>query len=76
MPGRAPRPSAKNLRVALSYLTKASDLGDFTQLAGPRRIDFIQKFDEFVRERPRTFAELEHRFDRTPYFITITTPAA
>jgi hypothetical protein len=58
----------ENLRVALSYLTKTSDLGDFTQLAGPRRIDFIQKFEAFVRERPRTIAELEHRFDRTALF--------
>jgi DNA polymerase III, delta subunit len=52
------------LSVALRYLTKMSDLGDFTQLAGPRRIAFIQKFDEFVRERPRTLAELQHRFDQ------------
>jgi DNA polymerase III delta prime subunit len=54
----------ENLSVALRYLTKTSDLGDFTQLAGPRRVDFIQKFEAFVRERPRTLAELEHRFDR------------
>jgi len=54
----------ENLSAALSYLTKASDLGDFTQLAGPGRRAFRQKFEAFVRERPRTFAELEHRFDR------------
>ena len=53
----------ENLRVALRYLSKASDLGDFTQLAGPGRKVFIQKFEEFVRERPRTLAELGHRFD-------------
>ena len=53
----------ENLRVALRYLSKASDLGNFTQLAGPGRRAFIQKFEEFVHERPRTLAELGHRFD-------------
>jgi hypothetical protein len=52
-----------NLRDALSYLTKASDLGDFTPLAGSGRRAFTQKFKEFVSERPRTLAELGHRFD-------------
>jgi hypothetical protein len=54
----------ENLSVALRYLTKTSD----TQLAGPRRIDFIRKFEAFVRERPRTVAELEHHFDRIALF--------
>jgi hypothetical protein len=53
----------KNLRVALRHLAKASDVGDFTQLAGAGWRAFIQKFEEFVRE-PRTLAELGHRFDQ------------
>jgi hypothetical protein len=53
----------ENLRVALRYLSKASELGNFTQLAGAGWRAFIQKFEEFVRE-PRTLAELGHRFDQ------------
>jgi hypothetical protein len=53
----------KNLRVALNFLTKATDIGDFTKLAGSSRKDFNQNFEEFVSERPRTLAELGHRFD-------------
>jgi hypothetical protein len=51
-----------NLRVALKFLTKPTDLGDFTQLAGSNRKAFNQNFEDFVSERPRTLAELGHRF--------------
>jgi hypothetical protein len=53
----------ENFHVALGYLTKASDLGDFTQLAGLSRKAFNHNFEDFVSERPRTLAELGHRFD-------------
>jgi hypothetical protein len=53
----------KNLRVALNFLTKATDLGDFSQLAGSSRKAFNRNFEDFVSEQPRTLAELGHRFD-------------
>jgi hypothetical protein len=55
--------TSKNLRVALRYLTKASDLGDFSHLAVSGRKAFNQTFEDFVSERRRTLAELGHRFD-------------
>jgi hypothetical protein len=53
----------KNLRVALNFLTKATDLRDFSQLAGSSRKAFNRNFEDFVSEQPRTLAELGHRFD-------------